>query len=82
MVLGNLAKENKQIAIVDDFNIDLLNYDSHTATNEFVNVMISYHFQPCVLHPSCITGTFSAIIDNIYFISFFHFSFHLKPQLQ
>ena len=81
MLLENLAKENKQIAIVGDVNIDLLNYDSHTATNEFVNMMISCHFQPCVLHSSCITDTFSAIIDNIYFISF-HFSFHLKPQLQ
>ena len=65
-VIGNLAKENKQIAIMDDFTIDLLNYDSHIATNEFVNMMFSHHFQPCSLHPSRITDTSSTIIDNIY----------------
>ena len=65
-VLGNLAKENKQIAIMGEFNIDLLNYDSHTATNEFANMMFSHHFQPCILHPSRITDASSTIIDNIY----------------
>ena len=65
-VLGNLAKENKQIAIMGDFNIDLLNYDSHIATNEFVNMMFTHYFQPCILHPSRITDTSSTIIDNIY----------------
>ena len=49
-----------------DFNIDLLNYENHTATNEFVNMMFSYHFQPSILHPTRITDTSSTIIDNIY----------------
>ena len=51
MTLSNLAKENKLIAVMGDFNIDLLKYDSHTPSNDFVNMMFSYHFQPSILHP-------------------------------
>ena len=43
-----------------DFNVELLNYDSHTATNEFVNMMFSHHFQP-----SHIADTSPTTIDNI-----------------
>ena len=49
-----------------DFSIDLLNYNNHTTTNEFVNMMFSYHFQPSILHPTRISDTSSTIIDNIY----------------
>ena len=66
MTLSNLAKENKLIAVMGDFNIDLLKYDSHTPSNDFVNMMFSYHFQPSILHPTRITDTSSTIIDNIY----------------
>ena len=65
-IIGKLAKENKSIAVMGDFNIDLLNYKNHTATNEFVNMMFSYHFQPSILHLTHITDTSSTIIDNIY----------------
>ena len=65
-MFGNLAKENKQIAIMGDFNINLLNYETHTATNDFVNMMFSNHFQPSILHPTRITDTSSTIIDNIF----------------
>ena len=64
--IEDLAKENKLIAIMGDFNIDLLKYDCHSATNEFVNMMFSHHFQPAILHPTRITDTSSTIIDNIY----------------
>lgn len=35
MTLSNLAKENKLIAIMGDFNIDLLKYDNNTPTNDY-----------------------------------------------
>ena len=64
--LSSLAKENKLIAIMGDTNIDLLKYDDHIPTNEFVNMLFSYHFQPTILHPTRITDTSSTVIDNIY----------------
>ena len=29
-------------SVMGDFNIDLLKYDSHTPSNDFVNMMFSY----------------------------------------
>ena len=66
MTFSNQAKENKLIAIMDDFNIDLLKYDNHTPINGFINMIFSYHCQPSILHPTRITDSFSTIIDNIY----------------
>ena len=48
-----------------DFNINLLNYDSHSETNDFINLMIS-HFLPHILHPTRITDHSATIIDNIF----------------
>ena len=64
--LSNLAHENKMISIIGDFNIDLLKYDNNAPSNEFINMMFSFNFQPTILHPTRITDSSSTIIDNIY----------------
>ena len=57
---------NKQVFIMGDFNINLLNDDSHTPTNDFVNTLFSKNFLPCFNHSTRIYGQSSAIIDNIF----------------
>ena len=42
-------------------NINLLNYESHSDTNEFINSMVSHHLLPHILQP-----TRATIIDNIF----------------
>ena len=59
-----------------DSNINLLNYENHTPTNEFINIMFSNHFQPSVLHPTRITDTSSTLIDNIFVNSAPGFKIH------
>ena len=49
-----------------DLNINLLNYDSNAATNEFLNFMVSQYLLPHILHPARITDHSSSIIDNIF----------------
>ena len=49
-----------------DFNINLLNYDRYTLTDDFINLMFSSHFMHSILHPSRITDTSSTLIDNIF----------------
>ena len=44
-----------------DLNINLLNYDSNTATNEFLNFMVSQYLLPHILHPTRITDHSSTI---------------------
>ena len=43
-VLSNPVVSNKQIFLLRDFNLDPLNYDSHTATGEFVKLLLSKKF--------------------------------------
>ena len=57
---------NKRVFIMGDFNVNLLNYASHTPTNDFVNVFFSKNFLPCINYPTRIYGQSSTIIDNIF----------------
>ena len=63
---SKLENENKLIFVMGDFNINLLNHENHTPTNEFINMMFSNNLQPSVLHPTRISDTCSTLIDNIF----------------
>ena len=49
-----------------DFNLNLLNYESHSDTNDFINTMVSHYLLPYVLHPTRVTDHSSTVIDNIF----------------
>ena len=55
-----------------DFNLNLLNIDSHPGTDEFLNTMGSYLFNPHILKPTRITHHSATLIDNIFFNSVSH----------
>ena len=57
---------NKQVFIMGDFNINLLNYCSHTPTSDFVNTFFSNNFLPCITHPTRVSNNSSTVIDNIF----------------
>ena len=57
---------NKKIFIMGDFNINLLTFDSHSPTTEFLNNLLSSNFLPCINHPTRISHSSSTIIDNIF----------------
>ena len=57
---------NKQVFIMGDFNINSLNYDSHTPTFDFMNTLFSNNFLPCITHPTRISNNSATIIDNIF----------------
>ena len=65
-ILSNSAVSNKQIFILGDFNIDLLNYNSNTPTTNFVTLLFSKQFLPYIIHPSRVSGNSSTLIDNIF----------------
>ena len=44
--LGKLAKEQKTVFCLGDFNIDLFKYEQHKATNEFLDSLSSIMFLP------------------------------------
>ena len=49
-----------------DFNINLLNYDSHTPTFDFMNILLSNNCLPCITLPTRISNNSATIIDNIF----------------
>ena len=65
-LLDKLSKENKTIFPLGDFNINLLNYDIHPPTNEFLDSLSSHYFLPHILQPSRVTTNFKTLIDNIF----------------
>ena len=68
-ILEQVHKESKLCVIMGDFNINLLNCDSHTLTGESINLLSSYFFQPHILQPTRITSHSATLIDNIFFNS-------------
>ena len=49
--MHKISKENKLIFLMGDFNTNLLNYNCHNETNDFVNTMILHYLLPHILHP-------------------------------
>ena len=43
-LLENISKEQKSIFLLGDFNTDLLNYNEHNQTNEFLDFLASNSF--------------------------------------
>ena len=65
-LLEKLSRENKQILIMGDFNINLLNYDDKNTAN-FLDSMFSYSYLPFINTPTRVTGHSKILIDNIFY---------------
>ena len=64
--LRKLEKSDKTIFVMGDFDINLLSYDGHTDTNDFINSMVSHYLLPYILHPTRVTDHSSTVINNIF----------------
>ena len=51
---------------MDDFNINILNSQSHQPSNEFINLMASNSLYPLISKPTCKTSTTATLIDKIF----------------
>ena len=65
-LLENISKEKKSIFLLGDFNVNLLNYNEHNQTNEFLDSLASNSFIPLILQPTRITSHSNTLIDNIF----------------
>ena len=64
--LSQLTNENKSIFIMGDFNINLLNCESHPESNDFLLMLNSFFLLPYILEPTRITERSVTLIDNIF----------------
>ena len=65
-LLNKLSKENKTVFLLGDFNIDLLNYDQHSLTNEFLDSLSSHMLLPHIVQPTRIRNNSKTLIDDIH----------------
>lgn len=54
-ILHNLARENKNVFITGDFDIKLLNWVNHPASENCLNMMNSNYLLPYILQPTRVT---------------------------
>ena len=52
--------------LLGDFNIDLMHYNEHKPTNEFLDSLASNSYLPYIIHPSRHTSHSRTLIDNIF----------------
>ena len=65
-IINLLNKENKDIFISGDFNVDLLKYDVSNKHKNFLDMMVSFVFLPHVTQPTRVFENSATLIDNIY----------------
>ena len=56
----------KRCIVIGDINIDLLKYDSHSHTTEYINTLLLYNMLPTVLLPTRVNNRSCTLIDHIY----------------
>ncbi|CAH3188463.1 unnamed protein product, partial [Porites lobata] len=59
----NIIVENKICFLMGDFNINLINYQNHHLTGQFLDGMYSNMFFPLITRPSRITPHTATLID-------------------
>ena len=56
--------KKKDILLLGDFTLNLLNYNEHNQTNEFLDSLASNSFIPLILQPTRITSHCNILIEN------------------
>ena len=65
-LLSNKHFDNKTCFIMGDFNLNLLNCQDNSTSQDFLNLMLSNSFIPLTRKPTRISDTASTLIDNIF----------------
>ena len=65
-LLENISKEQNSVLLLGDFNVNLLNYNEHNPTNEFLDSLASNSFTPLMLQPTRIASHSNTLIDNLF----------------
>ena len=66
-LLDKLSNENKDIMIMGDFKVNLINCNDDTNISNFLDIMVSYSFLPFITTPTRITRNTKTLIDNIFY---------------
>ena len=62
-ILTKIKCERKYVSCLGDYNISLLNYDTHGPTQEFADLLYSNSLLPCITKPTRVTAKSASLID-------------------
>ena len=62
-------KNTNEIVIMGDMNLDLLKYQTHNPTSDYIDIMMSHSFLPLITRPTRIKHSSATLIDHIFFKS-------------
>ena len=65
-LMENIKQEEKICYLMGDYNINLLNIESHGPTSVFNDIMYSNGFIPLITRPTRVTESTATLIDNIF----------------
>ena len=65
-ILSCISKDIKQCYVMGDFNLDLLQYNHHRLTQEFVDTLFSHAFIPLFPNPTFLTSFSASLVDDIF----------------
>ena len=60
------SNNNKISILAGDYNLDLIKYDKHGPTAEFLNNLLAYSYNPTIRNPTRIADTSATLIYNIF----------------
>ena len=66
-LLTKISFEKKEVILLGDYNINLLNCESHKNTCDFLELMLSFSFMPKIMNPTRITPRSQTLTDNIFY---------------
>ena len=69
-LLKKPSPEKKEIMLMGDFNINILNSDSDKDTADFVDTIYASSQYPTINTPTSTTATSKTLIDNIFYNDF------------
>ena len=61
-----ISNENKTAYLMGEYNINLLNFDRHQETNDFIDSVIAQGYIPHITKPTRITQVSATLIDHLY----------------
>ena len=66
-LLEKLSYESKQIMLMGDFNMILLNYNTNERITQFVDKLYTNSFTPYINLPTRITNQSETLIENLFY---------------
>ena len=65
-LLKHISKKQKPTFLLGYFNLNLLNYNEHNSTKEFLDSLASNSIKPLILQQTRIIGYSNTLTDNIF----------------